>query len=446
MKEAGMNAPSLSEHYQQRVPSAIRYAQIEYMKRTDGVAQVNVAIGNVSLPMHPAMQERLFNLDSPSSPFKDGAVKYTPTVGMEQTRASFLNIIASSGFDTDGLFVQVTDGGSQAMELVILGCLGPAGSGEKPLLLIDPAYTNYSAMAARVGRKTITLTRFLQDDGSYTLPDLEEIERIVEEHRPGALLIIPYDNPTGQFYDHGTMNLLAELCVEHNMWMVSDEAYRELYYGQKHTSSIWGIELPGIEGRRISIETASKVWNACGLRIGALVTDSREFHEKAVAENTANLCPNAIGQYIFGALERIEHGELQKWYKKQQAYYRPLLASFNQEIRERLPGVIASRPDAAIYSVIDVRHLVGPEFDAKDFVLFCAREGMVEIAGERLTLLVAPMSGFYTVPKGTPNPGRTQMRIAYVEPPERMKLVPLLFCELLATYIKKRKYSTVHTA
>ena len=439
IEDSGMNRPPLSEHFKIRMPSAIRLAQIEYMKRTDGVGQINVAIGNVSLPMHPAMQKRLFNLGASESPFRDGVVKYTPTVGMDETRAAFLNIIASSGFDTEGLHVQITDGGSQAMELVILGVSGPAGSEEKPILLIDPAYTNYIAMAARIGRKTVTIQRYLQDDGTYTLPDLREIQHVIEEHRPGALLVIPYDNPTGHFYDRESMEILAGLCVHYNMWMVSDEAYRELYYCGKETSSIWGIDVPGIEGRKISIETASKVWNACGLRIGALVTDSPEIHEKAVAENTANLCPNAIGQYIFGALAQEDHKDLKRWYQKQQAYYKPLVNAFNEDIKRRLPGVIASSPDAAIYSVVDVKNIVGPEFIAKDFVLYCAREGEVDVAGERLTLLVAPMSGFYSVERGTPNPGRTQMRIAYVEPPERMKLVPALFCDLLAAYIKKKE-------
>jgi aspartate aminotransferase len=110
-------------------------------------------------------------------------------------------------------------------------------------------------------------------------------------------VVIPYDNPTGHFYDQDSMIALAQLCVKHDLRMISDEAYRELFYIDKPATSIRGItdkEVPGIEGRRISIETASKVWNACGLRVGALVTDNKEFHEKSVAEYTANLCTNVI--------------------------------------------------------------------------------------------------------------------------------------------------------
>jgi len=106
--------PQMSAHFQSRMPSAIRLAQIRFMERKEKAAVVGVAIGNVSLPTHPAMQKRMFNLNAPESPFKDGVVKYTATVGFEETNRAFLNIIASSGFNTDGLYSQITDGGSQA--------------------------------------------------------------------------------------------------------------------------------------------------------------------------------------------------------------------------------------------------------------------------------------------------------------------------------------------
>jgi aspartate aminotransferase len=319
----------LSEHFQHREPSGIRLAQIEFMKRGEAVEAVNVAIGNVSLPMHPAMIRRLTALGAPDSPFRDGVVKYTPTVGLEETRAAFLNVIASSGFPAQGLHAQITDGGSQAMELILLGVCGPAGSGKRPLLVIDPTYTNYGAMAGRTGRATVSMTRTLGADGRFTLPSLEEIERLIRRHKPGALLVIPYDNPTGQLCSQEQLRELASLCVKHNLWLASDEAYRELFYTGGRAVSVWGLsdrEVPGIEGRRIGLESTSKVWNACGLRIGALVTDNEEFHRRAVAENTANLCAIAIGQYIFGALAHEGRSELSAWYERQREYYRGLLA------------------------------------------------------------------------------------------------------------------------
>ena len=432
-----VSKPEMSVHFQGRMPSAIRLAQIQYMQRKDGVEAINTAIGNVSLPMHPAMRNRMFNLDAGSSPFKDGVVKYSPTVGYEETNRAFLNIIASSGFSTEGLYSQITDGGSQAMELVVVGTCGPAGKNEKPLLLIDAAYTNYKAMALRTGRPTVSVTRTLQDSGKFTLPDIKEIENVIKEHKPGAMVVIPYDNPTGHFYDFETMKSLAELCVRYNLWMISDEAYRELFYVKDNVSSIWGItekDVPGITGRRISIETSSKVWNACGLRIGGIVTDNREYNKKSVAENTANLCPNVIGQYIFGALARESHEDLRKWYDKLRTYYKEMMSRLTGELKQILPGIILSSPDASIYSVADVRNIAPPDFDAQEFVMYCASEGKTEIDGKPLTLLVSPMAGFYSMTGEQNNPGLTQMRIAYVESPEKMKLVPQLFSSLFKQY------------
>ncbi len=433
--------PTLSDHYASRQPSVIRVSQIQFAQRTDGAAAINVAIGNVSLPMHPAMIERLGCLREPASPFADGVVKYTTTVGLAETQQAFLNIINSSGFATEGLHCQVTDGGSQGMELVILGVCGPAGSDQRPLLLIDAAYTNYLSFAERLGRRTVSICRDLGADGKFSLPALDEIEAVIERERPGGLVVIPYDNPTGHFYDRETMAALGRLCVKHDLWMISDEAYRELFYTGDVVSSIWALtedQVPGISGRRISIETASKVWNACGLRIGGLVTDDRRFHTQAVAENTASLCPNTIGQYLFGALAHEGHDALRGWYAELRDYYRRMMVSFTDDLRARIPGVIVSSPDASIYSVVDVRDVAGPDFDAMDFVTHCATEGAVDHAGQPTTLLTAPMAGFYSAPPGSPNPGRTQMRIAYVEPPETMAAVPRLFAELLTGYLARR--------
>lgn len=433
--------PTLSSHFQSRQPSDIRLAQIEFAKRTDGAIALNTAIGNVSLPMPPMMQERMFNLHAPESPFKDGVVKYTATVGTDEARAAFLNVIKASKCPTEGLHVQITEGGSEAMGLMILGCCGPAGTDERPLLVIDAAYTNYIAFAERLGRKVVSMRRHLGDDGKFTLPDLDEVRALVKKYNPGALLVIPYDNPTGHFYDHDTMVELARICVEADLWMVSDEAYRELHYLDHPASSVWRIseaEVPGITGRRMSIETASKVWNACGLRIGALVTDNEKFFTQSVAENTANLCPNAIGQYIFGALAHETPEDLDRWFDSQRAYYKSIMTQVTDGLKERLPGVIVSSPDASIYSVVDVRNVAKPGFDSKEFVLYCAQRGKVELYDKAMTLLVAPMGGFYNLQAGEENPGKLQMRIAYVLPPDEMALVPQLFVELFRAYEEGR--------
>lgn len=430
--------PKMSAQFESRQPSVIRMAQIMFDDRNDNTEAINLAIGNINLPMHPAMQKRMNNLNASGSPFENGVVKYSATSGTQECVDAFMHVIASSGFPTDNLHAHVTEGGSLAMELLITGVCGPAGSSEDPLLLIDAAYTNYKTLCQRLGRETCSIQRQLSDDGKFALPDISEIEAVIEEHHPKAVVLIPYDNPTGQYYDQDAINELAKLCVKHDLWLVSDEAYREFYYTDGEVSSVWGVTeeaVPGITGRRIGIETSSKVWNACGLRIGALVSDNELFHRKAIAEHTVSLCSSVIGQYIFAGLLEESHADLQKWYANQRDYYRDMLFAFKGGMQEVLPEVIVSSPDAALYSVIDVRNIVDENFSALEFVKWCASEGEVNVDGKSLTLLTAPMAGFYSVPDGVPNPGRTQLRVAFVETPEAMQAVPALFAGLLKKYL-----------
>lgn len=415
--------PKLSPLYQLRQPSNIRLAGIEFAKRKDKAKALNVAIGNVSLPMHPKMIESMFNLNNSQSPFKDGIVKYTATVGTDECRRSFLKIIEASGFDSSKLHAQITDGGSQGMELMIAG----VATKENPIMLIEPAYSNYISFANRLNLPFTSISRELLEDGTFSLAEIEIIEKQIQEKHPSALIVIPFDNPTGQLLKFEEFVKLAKLCVKYDLWLVSDEAYRELYYNEiDNLPSIWGITneiVDGIEGRRISIESTSKVWNACGLRIGAIVTDNPEFHSQCVAEQTANLCANAIGQYIFASIGELSIEELQDWFGIQRNYYRNIVKVLSEEFKKHLPQAIVSQPEAALYSVVDLKNIVPNDFDITKFVLFCAQKGKIEVNGEQMTLLVAPMSV------------KTQLRIAYVLEEREMKLVPELLNRLLGEYL-----------
>jgi aspartate aminotransferase len=442
-----MAPPQLSAHMAGRQPSAIRVAGIKFAQRTDATKALNVAIGNVSLPMHKTMQDRLASLGQAGSPMADGVVRYTATVGTDDCIRAFKNVIAASlptsrAHEVEKLFVQITDGGSQAMELLILACCGAPGSDDRPLLLIDAAYTNYLAFAERLGRKVVSLRRELTPDGRFPLPDLDTLEAAFVKHRPGAVVIIPFDNPTGALYRKEDLMALARLCVKHNCWLVSDEAYRELHYTGEETPSVWSLsdqDVPGIEGRRLGIETASKVWNACGLRIGALVTDNQQLHTQCVAENTASLCPSTVGQSVFASLAEEKRDDLQAWFQQQRAYYKPMVEGFHSAMKAALPGCIVSCPEASIYSVIDVRDLVDARFDSLEFVLWCASAGQVQTADGPMTLLTAPMGGFYDTSECSDNPGRTQFRVAFVEPPEVMARVPALFAKLFQNYLQEQR-------
>lgn len=423
----------ISKHFQSRKPSAIRQAQILFAQRPDrdAVRVVNLAIGNVSRPMHPAMRARMASLAAPGSPFAEGVVKYSASVGSEECQRAMLNVLSSAGVPTIGLQALVTDGGSQAMELMVLGVCGPKS--ERPLLLFDPAYSNYIDLARRAAVPTVALTRALSEDGQFETPDFDKLDAAIAELKPAALVVIPADNPTGQFLSREDLAVLGRLCVKHDIWFVSDEAYRQLQYDSEDVSSVWALTedvVPGISGRRISIETASKVWNACGLRIGGLITDNAEFHKRAVAEYTANLCSNVIGQYIFGALADISHDELRGWYDEQRSYYKTMMTEVAEGLKQRVPGIIVSKPQASLYSVLDLRK-VSADFDCVDFVQYCAERGQVDINGQPHTLLLAPLPGFYSNKQPE---NHKRLRMAFVAPPEDMKIVPELFARLLDSF------------
>jgi len=422
----------ISKHFQNRSPSAIRKAQIEFSKREDreSINVINMAIGNISMPMYPAMRKRLMELGVER--ISDGVVKYTPTSGTVEAREAFLNILSSEGLDTKGIYSMVTDGGSAAMELMLLGVCGP--SSQKPILFLDPTYTNYNEFAKRLSIPTISSIRSINDDGTFSKLNLNEIESLIVQHGPAGLLIIPYDNPSGQYLCKEIIIEIAKIVVKHDIWLISDEAYRSLSYTEETGSSIWALnenDVQGIIGRRISIESASKVWNACGLRIGALLTDNKELHDKSIAEYTASLCANALGQEIFGALAKEPHLKIREWQNMQKKFYSSMLLELKTEFQSHIPGIIVTVPESAIYFIIDFKNITDENFHTVDFIDFCATKGKVEINGEFYTLLLAPMSGFYNVEEI----GRTQLRVAMVESPDKMRLAPMVLSNLFSEYM-----------
>ena len=407
---------------------------MEYSNRIDkdSVEVINLAIGNISLPMYPAMLKRMREIGRKR--FADGVVGYTPTVGNEETRKAFLNILQAEGINTSNIYPSITDGGSSAMELMMLGVCGPAS--KNPIMLLDPVYTNYLEFAKRLAIKVITTARNINDDGSFASINIKNIKLNIKKHKPNGLVVIPYDNPTGQFLTQNTLNELAKICVKSGIWLISDEAYRPLHYKPHKQSSIWLIDentIPGITGRRISIESSSKIWNACGLRIGALLTDNNEFHQKAVSEYTANLCANAIGQEIFGALATEPHEKIQNWYKNQRYYYQSILLKLKKDLKKELPGLIISEPEAALYCIVDFKKIADSKFDSLKFVEYCAKRGKIKIKDKFYTLLLATMDGFYSDSKL----GNTQLRIAIVETPEKMLLAPKVLSKLFFDYTQK---------
>jgi aspartate aminotransferase len=425
-------SPRLSDYYKQREPSSIRKAQILFSSRLDlsEIDVINLAIGNISLPMHPAMITKAKNLLGNSSPFKNGVVRYSSSEGtIGCIEAIIKSISAELSIDiSKTVNCVITDGGSQAMELMLLGICDPLS--DDSILFIDPLYTNYNEFAKRLSISSSSYYRSIDDGGNFSEIDILELRKHVKKENPNGILIIPSDNPTGQQISKKSIIEISKLCVENDIWLISDEAYRNIYYTKFGPTSIWDIsdeDAPGIMGRRISIESVSKVWNACGLRIGALVTDNEIMYKKVRSEYTANLCANVIGQYIFSAVAKLSSTEIIMWYESQRKYYSKIIDDLINGLEEMVPGLIISKPQAAIYIVLDFKNIVPKSFIISDFIEFCACYGKCDIDNKMYTLLLAPMTGFYAQSKA----GNKQARIALVESEYKMKLVPKLLSKLL---------------
>ena len=429
-------SPSISKHYQQREPSVIRKAQILFNSRKNkkNIEVINLAIGNITLPMHPIMIERMSALNQENSPFYNGVVKYTSSVGTQECQSAFIHSIDAELKNNISNKVKcvITDGGSQAMELMLLGVCGP--SSEKPILFIDPTYTNYIEFSKRLSIPITIYSRKLQNDGSYSDINIIDISNIIDRDNPCGIVLIPGDNPTGQQISQELIIEIAKVCVEKDIWIISDEAYRSLYYTEVGQSSIWALDddiVPGINGRRISIESASKMWNACGLRIGALATDNHILHNKVISEYTANLCANVIGQYIFGSISTLSKNEIRNWYQEQRTYYYSLMKELREKLLINIPSIIVSKPESALYLVIDFKNIVDDEFNIINFIEYCATKGKCMVDKNNYTMLLAPMTGFYF----NSDSGKTQARIAIVESKPLIKKVPHILSKLIKDYL-----------
>jgi len=301
------------------------------------------------------------------------------------------------------------------------------------LLAVDPVYSNYLDLATRIGARVEAIGRPFGEDGLFGPPDLGELEAKIQATNPVGLVICPADNPTGALLRRRDLIALGKLCVENDLWLVSDEAYRGLQFGEEGAVSIFHLteeEVPGITGRRITIESSSKGYCACGLRIGALITDRPDLHEKVVYEYTSNLCSNVIGQHIFAGLGEVSKTDLMAWFDEQNGDYAPIMREVVDDIRARIPEARVAPPEAALYTVIDLSAAMD-DFEAGDFIAWCAGEGKVRIGDEDRTLLLAPLAGFFA---GDPAPARGMMRLAFVASDEEMRVAPRLLAELLEGY------------
>lgn len=356
-----------------------------------GVRVYHLNIGQPDLETPPAMRERLAKLE-------DRTYAYSPSGGTPEYLASLQEYYRRIGVPLAANELIATTGGSEAVLFSFFAC---ASEGDDALV-VEPYYTNYNSFAAMAGVRLVPLTS--SGDDGFHLPPRETWERALTGRTRLVILCNP-NNPTGTVYTREEVLRVAEFCRDHGLFLVSDEVYREFVYDGRHSQS--GLALPGFEKQIIVVDSLSKRYSACGIRLGALATRNREVHEACLRMAQGRLSPPGLAQFVaVGASELGPDyfaGVVSEYQKRRDLLYEGL---------RKIPGVFLAKPEGAFYFVARL-----PIDDGNEF----ARWMLADFSHEGGTVMVAPASGFYA----TPGKGKNEVRIAYV-----------LNCEDLATSVR----------
>ena len=345
-----------------------------------GTKVYHLNIGQPDLPTPQKALDALKNVDR-------SVLEYSPSQGFLSLREKLVKYYSKFNINLTPDDIIVTSGGSEAVLFAFLACLNPGDE----IIVPEPAYANYMAFAVSAGAVIKTVTATI--DTGFSLPPVEKFEELITE-RTKAILICNPNNPTGYLYSRAEMNQLRDIVKKHGLYLFSDEVYREfIYTGSPYISA---CHLTGIEENVVLIDSVSKRYSECGIRIGALVTKNAELRKAVMKFCQARLSPPLIGQIVAEAsiegMEEYESTVYEEYVERRKC----LVDGLN-----KIPGVYSPIPMGAFYTVASL-----PVEDADDFCAWCLSD--FEYEGE--TVMMAPASGFYS----TPGQGRNEVRIAYV--------------------------------
>jgi len=312
---------------------------------------------------------------------------YGPSAGFTSTRKKLSEYYKRFNINVEADEILVTTGGSEAIITIMMTIADPGDE----IIVPEPFYTNYNGFAVEAGVKIVPITSKIEND--FQLPPIESIaEKITPRTR--AILICNPNNPTGYVYSRDELQALRKMVIEHDLFLLADEVYREFVYdGKTHTSI---MHLEGIEDRAIILDSVSKRYSACGARIGMIVTHNKEIVETALKFGMARLCPPTIEQ--LGTEAAVDTPE--SYFSEVITEYTERRKAMVHALRE-MPGVIAPMPTGAFYLVVKL-----PVDDADKFAQWL----LTDFDVDNKTVMVAPANGFYS----TPGLGKDEVRIAYV--------------------------------
>jgi len=344
-----------------------------------GIKVYHLNIGQPDIETPPAIVDAVRHADI-------RVLEYSHSAGNESYRRKLVQYYKKVGIEITHEQILVTTGGSEAIIFGFLTCLNP----DDEIIIPEPFYANYNGFACAAGVNVVPITSYIET--GFALPPIEEFEKVIT-NRTKAILICSPNNPTGYLYSAGEMEALKNICIKHNLYLFSDEAYREFCYEGKHTSA---MHLKGMEENVVMMDTISKRYSACGARLGALVTKNKQVYDAAMKFAQARLSPPGLAQILGEAAVDLPDN----YFDIPKAEYlsrRNLLV----ERLNAMPGVFCPSPGGAFYAIA--------KLPIDDCDRFC--QWLLEsFSYKSQTIMLAPATGFY----GTAGLGRNEVRLAYV--------------------------------
>lgn len=368
-----------------------------------GVKVYHLNIGQPDLPTPKEGLDALKNVDR-------SVLEYSPSQGYQSYREKMVGYYAKYNISLTPDDIIVTCGGSEAVQFAFMACLNPGDE----IIIPEPAYANYMGFACETGAKVRTITTHIED--GFALPSVEEFEKLINEHTRAIMICNP-NNPTGTLYTRKELEQLRDLVKKYDLYLFADEVYREYVYSE--TPYVSAMHLEGIEDNVVMIDSVSKRYSECGIRIGALITRNEEVRKAVLKFAQARLSPPLVGQVVAEASLDTP----QEYHK---AVYDEYIARRNCLVEglNKIPGVFSPMPMGAFYTVVSL-----PVDDSDKFCQWCLEEFNYE--GE--TVMMAPATGFYA----TKGAGKNQVRMAYVLKIDDLKRALIVLEKALEAYNKK---------
>lgn len=392
--------PEISIRGSEMPESPIRkLAPLAYAAEKRGIKVYRLNIGQPDLPTPKIALDALKHIDRE-------VLEYSPSQGFLSLREKLVKYYAKYNIDFTPDDIIITNGGSEAVLFAFLSCLNPGDE----IIVPEPAYANYMAFAISAGAVIRTLPSSINN--GFSLPPIERFEDLINE-RTRAILICNPNNPTGYLYTRKEMEQIRQLVKKYDLYLFSDEVYREfIYTGSPYISA---CHLEGIQQNVILIDSMSKRYSECGIRIGALCTKNKLVQRTVLKFCQARLSPPLIGQIIAEASIDAPEEYSRDVYEEYVERRKCLVDGLN-----RIPGVYSPIPMGAFYTVAKL-----PVDDSEKFCAWC----LSEFEHDGATIMMAPASGFYT----TPGAGKDEVRLAYVLNQEDLRKA----LELLAIALEK---------